>query len=93
MSEINDYVDGDVNAVDSYDEEASADTAVATLSTSLSHSVTTRVPFLFPLRTVRARLFSRSRLVAMTWVASLVDAVVPLRPFAHSLPQPALATG
>lgn len=31
MSEVNDYVDGDINAVDSYDEPASADTAVATL--------------------------------------------------------------
>jgi uncharacterized protein len=31
VSEVNDYVDGDINAVDSYEEEASADTAVATL--------------------------------------------------------------
>jgi len=32
VSEVNDYVDGDINAVDSYqDEEVSADTAVATL--------------------------------------------------------------
>jgi uncharacterized protein len=39
VSEVNDYVDGDINAVDSYDDEASADTAVATLeyiATSLS---------------------------------------------------------
>jgi predicted RNA-binding protein YlqC (UPF0109 family) len=32
VSEVNDYVDGDINAVDSYqDEEVSADTAVTTL--------------------------------------------------------------
>ncbi len=31
MSDVNDYEDGDINAVDSYDDEVSADTAVTTL--------------------------------------------------------------
>jgi predicted RNA-binding protein YlqC (UPF0109 family) len=31
VSDVNDYEDGDINAVDSYDDEVSADTAVTTL--------------------------------------------------------------